>query len=61
MRTDIPAILRYPVSDGAFGFVAGLVAMFYGTSLRARARGLGAVMRALLLPARQTVRSKKED
>ncbi|KAK9821805.1 hypothetical protein WJX81_007733 [Elliptochloris bilobata] len=48
MRTDIPPILRYPVGDGAFGFVAGLVGMFYGTSLGARARGLGAVLRALL-------------
>lgn len=60
MRTDIPPILRYPVGDGAFGFVAGLVAMFYGTSLRARACGLGAVLRALL-PARRTVRAKKEN
>ena len=60
MRTDIPAILRYPVGDGAFGFVAGLIAMFYGTSLGARGRGLGAVLRALL-PARRTVRAKKES
>ena len=60
MRTDIPAILRYPVGDGAFGFVAGLVAVFYGTSLRTRAAGLGAVLRALL-PARRSARSKKED
>ena len=48
MRTDIPPILRYPVGDGAFGFVAGLVTMFYGTSLGTRARGLAAVLRALL-------------
>jgi hypothetical protein len=54
MRTDIPPILRYPVGNGAFGFVAGLVAMFYGTSLAARARGLSAVLGALLrgAPAR---------
>ena len=48
MRTDIPPLLRYPVGDSAFGFVAGLVAMFYGTSLGARARGVAAVLRALL-------------
>ena len=58
MRTDIPPILRYPVGDRAFGFVVGLVAMFYGTSLGARARGLGAVLRALL-PAGRTVRSAR--
>lgn len=48
MRTDIPPLLQYPVKQGAFNFVCGLVKMFYGLTLQDQLHGIVSILKALL-------------
>ncbi|KAL3154777.1 hypothetical protein ABBQ38_011323 [Trebouxia sp. C0009 RCD-2024] len=48
MRTDIPPILQYPLSDKSFQFACALVSMFYSPSLLGNLRGLQSLLSALL-------------
>ena len=48
IRTDIPAMLQYPVHDNAQRFVTGLISMFYSVDLAGKTRGLAGVLAAVL-------------
>ncbi|KAF8061097.1 ALDH22A1 [Scenedesmus sp. PABB004] len=48
MRTTIPPLWQHPVGPAAAPFAVGLTTMFYGPSLALKARGLGAVLSAVL-------------
>lgn len=60
MKTTIPSLLQYPVGEGAFEFVAALVAMFYSPSLPAQARGLLDVAK-IAIAANQAERIRREE
>ena len=46
IRTQIPPLLRYPIPDAGFGFVCGLIRMFYAPEWTSTAAGLRDVIGA---------------
>jgi hypothetical protein len=63
MKTTIPPILQYPVKDGAFEFVSGLVSMFYAPSFAGQFWGLLEVAKIFLLggpPKKAPAKGEKE-
>lgn len=58
VRTAIPAPVCYPLSDSAFGFLHGMVKLFYGFSWGERASGVADLLRALAAPARRQKKSR---
>ena len=46
IRTQIPPLLRYPIPDAGFGFVCGLIRMFYAPEWTTAAAGLRDVIGA---------------
>jgi len=51
MRTQLPPPLRYPLADVAYPFVSGLMNLFYGTSLRAKAGGVLTLLQCVAFPS----------
>ncbi len=50
MNSSIPPPWQYPVKDNAVAFGTALVTMFYGPGLVYQARGLAALLAALVAP-----------
>ena len=46
IKTQIPPLLRYPIPDAGFGFVCGLIRMFYAPEWGTTAAGLRDVIGA---------------
>ena len=46
IKTQIPPLLRYPIPDAGFGFVCGLIRMFYAPEWASTVAGLGDVIGA---------------
>jgi hypothetical protein len=63
MKTTIPPILQYPVKDGAFEFVSGLVSMFYAPSFAGQFGGLLELAQIFLLgaPAKKAPPKKEKE
>ena len=46
MRTDIPPLLQYPLSTRSFGFVSGLIDLFYAPAWSTSLKGIRKVILA---------------
>ena len=57
LRTDVPAMLQYPVHNSAQRFVTGLISMFYSVDLAGKARGLMQVLSAVMGRPQRTKQS----
>eukprot|EP00887_Chlorella_sp_A99_P003616 scaffold7.g3616.t1 len=60
-KTAIPPLLRYPVSDAAFGFVSSLVWMFYAPGLGGNLKGLLDVISCFLSGGKKKASGAGED
>eukprot|EP00899_Mesostigma_viride_P010789 jgi/Mesvir1/19711/Mv09971-RA.1 len=60
IKTTIPPPLQYPVKESAFAFVSSLIRMFYGVGLGAKAHGLAALLKCLVMPGAKQAAPKQQ-